>query len=796
MKLFSKICIFALAATGFAANGAVPSGYYDKVEGKSGTYNILNALQQTVGSHTTVSYNGLLDLYKTSDVYPDGKIWDMYSTKHWTIGNTCGNYSNVGDCYNREHSMPKSWFSDASPMYSDAFHIYPTDGKVNGQRSNYPYGECANGKNLGSYNGVQALGKLGTSTFSGYSGTVFEPDDEYKGDFARSYFYMAAAYYDRNKSWDSDMLSGDNNVFTTWAINLLLKWHRQDPVSQKELDRNEVVYGKQHNRNPFIDHPELAEYIWGNKKGEAWSANISATPEFNSPLNGSTIDFGMTAVDYTITQTINVKGSNIKDNVTVSISPATDFAASVSTLTASAVNNGTASLVISYRSSTAKESSATLTLTSGSVSTKVYLIAEAVNGIPALPATDVDEHSFTARWQSLGNATNYMLYVYKDGQSIQGYPKTVTAATGRYSVTNLDPETTYTYKLSGGSLTSNTVTVTTLTPMPSVWVTNDDELFIECMPNEVSDPIEVFIDVENITSDISVSVQKPFSLSSGKDEWTQQITIAPEETRFYLRVEPTNPGEYNSSLVFRNEAYINDETDVYAMVIDTSAPWFVETFEVAADKGSYDNGSFTGSTGDWNVTDFGLWSSDVAHNGKYAGRFGKKSTSTITTAAPKRNGIGTVKFWAKRWSASDGDATFVVEYSADGNAFTPAGTVNVNSDNYTEYTLSVNAPGDNYLRIRQTAGARAMIDDLSVTDASSSVGGVMTDDYDMWDAYSQSRELVIESSFEQPRQFLVYTVDGKVVYSRMLGQGVYRVKLNPGLYLVGCDDTARKVLVR
>ncbi len=114
----------------------------------------------------------------------------MYSTCTWTPGvKKCGNYSVVCDCYNREHSIPQSWFNEASPMVSDAFHIYPTDGKVNGQRNNYPYGECANGTTLSG-----GKGKLGSCTFSGYSGTVFEPDDEYKGDFARTYFYFTTRY--------------------------------------------------------------------------------------------------------------------------------------------------------------------------------------------------------------------------------------------------------------------------------------------------------------------------------------------------------------------------------------------------------------------------------------------------------------------------------------------------------------------------------------------------------------------------------------------------------------------------
>lgn len=265
-----------------SAHAVEPAGYYTPCENKGGS-SLLSALCEKVGPHTVISYDGLLDLYKTSDVYPDGKIWDMYSTKHWTAGNTCGGYKRIGDCYNREHSMPKSWFNDAKPMYSDAFHLYPTDGKVNGQRSNYPYGECEGGKNLGTHNGVTALGRLGRSTFEGYSGTVFEPIDEYKGDFARTYFYMAARYNDKISSWKSDMLAHNSYpAFSSWAVKLLLKWHRQDPVSEKERDRNDAVYKHQKNRNPFIDHPEMAEYIWGDKSDQRWSSTSSNLPELNA----------------------------------------------------------------------------------------------------------------------------------------------------------------------------------------------------------------------------------------------------------------------------------------------------------------------------------------------------------------------------------------------------------------------------------------------------------------------------------------------------------------------------------
>ncbi len=260
-------CAIALCATGLRAEA--PANYYASAEGKTGE-NLRQALYKIISGHTNVGYDGLYNVYPTSDVTDDGKVWDMYSTCTWDHGKKqCGNYSKVCDCYNREHSVPQSWFNQANPMVSDAFHVYPTDGKVNGQRSNYPFGECSGGKNLGG----KALGRLGSSTFSGYSGTVFEPDDQYKGDFARTYFYMATCYANKCSSWGNSF--GSTSGLSSYGVNLFMKWHRNDPVSEKETNRNDAVQAKQKNRNPFIDHPELAEYIWGNKKGQAWYSSSS-----------------------------------------------------------------------------------------------------------------------------------------------------------------------------------------------------------------------------------------------------------------------------------------------------------------------------------------------------------------------------------------------------------------------------------------------------------------------------------------------------------------------------------------
>jgi endonuclease I len=241
----------------------IPNGYYNSAEGLYGTA-LKQALHDIIDNHTSVTYQSLWTYFQSTDKKSNGKVWDMYSDvpggtpayEFTFVTDQCGSYNSEGDCYNREHSFPSSWFDDAYPMYSDLFQLVPTDGYVNNRRSNYPYGK------VGSATWTSTNGsKLGSSATAGYSGTVFEPIDAYKGDFARNYFYMATRYYNEDSGWPgSDMVTGSQPK--PWAVALLLQWHESDPVSQKEIDRNNAVYSIQHNRNPFIDHPEYAENIW------------------------------------------------------------------------------------------------------------------------------------------------------------------------------------------------------------------------------------------------------------------------------------------------------------------------------------------------------------------------------------------------------------------------------------------------------------------------------------------------------------------------------------------------------
>lgn len=263
-KLYLAILFFPLFVY-----GVEPTGYYNTAVGKIDAA-LKTQLCTIVGPHTERSYADLWTDFQTTDKRTDGKVRDIYSsTTNYTFGtNQCGNYSKEGDCYNREHSFPKSWFNDATPMYTDLFHLYPSDGYVNGKRSNYPFGEVGSA----SYTSNNGFCKLGNSSFPGYSGVVFEPTDSMKGDFARTYFYMVTAYDDKVAGWSSEHLAGNKYpALNDWSIAMFLKWSSQDPVGPRERARNEAVYGIQHNRNPFIDHPELADYIWGTKKGTPWS---------------------------------------------------------------------------------------------------------------------------------------------------------------------------------------------------------------------------------------------------------------------------------------------------------------------------------------------------------------------------------------------------------------------------------------------------------------------------------------------------------------------------------------------
>lgn len=592
MKKYLFAIISVLAA--LSGNAAEPTGYYSSCEGKCGQA-LLKALCDVVGNHTDVGYNGLWTLYKTSDVDENGKIWDMYSTKRWKAGSEqCGNYQHVGDCYNREHSLPKSWFDDASPMVSDAFHIYPTDGKVNWQRSNYPFGECKNGTTLSSNGGVQPLGKLGKSTRSGYSGTVFEPDDQYKGDFARTYFYMAAAYNNRVSSWSSDAMAGNNYpVYKQWVIDMLLEWATNDPVSDKERNRQEAIYKQQHNRNPFIDHPELAEHIWGDKKTQGWKAGgVSQEPTLAQPAQGATLTLNPTTPGTPVSAIVNVAGANFTQDMRVSVS-GHGFSVTPSTLTASQVNGG-AAVTVTFTPSAddAGSYSGTLTLTGGNISRTVALSASVATTLTATPAANVTDNSFIATWLSMHPDAIYLLHVTDSNQAeLPGYPRNVAADDQEYEVEGLEASTGYVYFMEYQGQTSNKVEVTTQGVLPMIEFNTDHPLQFTVEAGKPSADATIFFDAYNLPdNEIDIRVDAPFELSTDRNRWGRHIQVTTDDDHFYLRVgEQATPGDHVTSIAAQSGDYLNDMLRAEAHVGEPGA------IETVAANGAWEAYNLDGS---------------------------------------------------------------------------------------------------------------------------------------------------------------------------------------------------------
>ena len=321
-NFLSVAALIILSSVG--ANADVPEGYYSALDGKKDA-ELKTAASDIIKNFTSVSsYSNLPSYFRHTDVRPGTEFWwDMYSDMDVNI------YVQFGTYMNREHSFPKSWWGSTNSTatnykaYTDLNHLYPGEAKANQAKSNYPLGEVRKTDGYKFDNGVSKVGAPVPGQGGG-AAYVFEPDDEYKGDFARTYFYMVTCYQDYK--WATNyMYMLQQNTYPTlnqWSVNMLLKWSRDDGVSDKERMRNEEVYKIQNNRNPFIDYPELAEYIWGNKVGEVFHLASSSTPPageaiLHAPVADTAVDFGQVAIGSDGKASLFVRSENFRNSITM-----------------------------------------------------------------------------------------------------------------------------------------------------------------------------------------------------------------------------------------------------------------------------------------------------------------------------------------------------------------------------------------------------------------------------------------------------------------------------------------------
>ncbi|MBR1882913.1 MAG: endonuclease [Muribaculaceae bacterium] len=411
----TTMCLLLVAA---AMQAAVPNGYYKSLDGKSGRA-LKDAIHTLTRNRTVHSYGSLWTYFPQTDRMPNdpSRVWDMYSDKTYYFSARLGS-STSG--MNKEHSLPKSWWggyteAQGYTAYTDLNHLYPSDAAANSAKLHYPLGEV---QTVYFDNGVSRTG-IPRAGQGGGSSMVFEPDDRYKGDFARTYFYMAACYqdYEWKYKWMYTELSW--LTLNPWAIDMLLRWAREDPVSDKEKDRNEAVFRCQNNRNPFIDNPELIEYIWGNRYGETYvdGGEITGDPELLTPTQGTVVNFGEVAVGNDLRLTLYVKGQNLTQDLTVTLySGDTDaFSIPAEKIDRSMACTATGyPLVITYHPTGVGDHTTRLLLSDGGITGSVGIGLNAsclpvpnLSAPTALPAQEVTDSSYVAAWRAVPEDVDY-----------------------------------------------------------------------------------------------------------------------------------------------------------------------------------------------------------------------------------------------------------------------------------------------------------------------------------------------------------------------------------------------------
>lgn len=438
LKIFFATFTAAVALAGYAAERNIPQGYYAGLDGKKGA-ELKRAVYNAIKSHKEISYSEKTwDAFSRFEVKPDGTWWDIYSNEKRYA-------SNGHSGMNVEHAVANSWWGGTkNAAFKDINHLYPSDANANSRKSNYPLGETDNPTWT---NGVTIIGKP-KNGHGGQGGYIYEPADEYKGDNARTYFYMATRYPDiswkNDASWGIMFTKEDYPTLCSWGQELLLRWNSTDVVSQKEIDRNEGVYREQGNRNPFIDFPDLAEYIWGSKVDEPFNLNDhlgldpDKTPELIKPQPDDVIDCGSVIIGQTGYATLVIKGKNLTDATPLSLAiydnSSTDDAAlfsvdegATTTVSYAAANSESGvSVRIEYRPDSKGVHETRMRIRGAGLTgnTFITLKGEGVGATEpvaphALPPTDVTATSYIANWEDTsGQSVDYYVVtrtIYSDG---------------------------------------------------------------------------------------------------------------------------------------------------------------------------------------------------------------------------------------------------------------------------------------------------------------------------------------------------------------------------------------------
>ncbi len=545
-KRLYRMAITAVAITAWlSASAAIPAGYYKSLEGKSGQA-LKDAIHHLTLQHTMLSYNSLWGYFTETDCRPEDPsiVWDMYSDKTFYFRGSRAAYG-----MNREHSFPKSWWYgyteyDGYASYTDLNHLYPADEEANLEKNYWPLGEVST---VYYDNGVTRVGSPKSGQGGGAS-TVFEPDDRYKGDFARTYFYMACTY--QHYKWKHTFMVNNSTwkTLNDWSINLLCRWARNDAVSDKELNRNDVVQKYQNNRNPFIDIPQLFEYIWGNKQGEVFYLNDAGTsvdtttytgdPELISPTQGTVLDFGEVALGKSLEYTVYIKGRGLNNALSLQLyrDDYEMFSIPVSVVSRTLANSADGyPLKITYTPTSIGSHSARLVIFDGGLTGSIGIELRAnclpvptLSQLTALSASDISSTGYTANWQSASEEVDYYVItrtVYSQNNEARTEVFTTdNGSTTSYVFDDRQPGETHTYyvqsfRLGYLSEPSNVITIDSsgLTGInadkPLQVIAREGGILIKCSENVGRAVIyniagQEICHIDNLTDDMTIDLPR------------------------------------------------------------------------------------------------------------------------------------------------------------------------------------------------------------------------------------------------------------------------------------------------
>ena len=739
-----------------------------------------DALHDLIQPATVLNYGGgqgyTWDGFADIDTTAAGYVRDRYSNQQRRFSGVA-----AVSGMNIEHIWANSWWGHTvNNAYCDLFNLYPADGEANGRKNNNPIGVVD--RNVSYDNGVTRVGKS-TSYWADSLITVWEPADQWKGDFARTYFYMATAYQHMTDEWQTSdgLLTVDPTSWRTmrpWVYQLMLDWAADDPVDSIEIRRNKAIFQIQGNRNPYVDCPQLADYVWGNQSGQLFYFDPSSTePQLFVPVEGADVDFGLQALSLGLHRTLSVRGRNMPGGLSATIE-GEGFGMEATQITAEQLTDGCQLPIISTATAPGDYEATLVLKGADGFERRTKLHMNLIDGIPAYAATDivcgVYVKRFTASWMDmrLGQGEGYTLDVYaKDAEdnavSLSGYPCQLTDT---FAIVDkgLAASRTYYYRVSAadGQLLSNEVEVQMPETTPIFNVGSVKELYFSALPGVASQSQTVKVTATATKSkEIVVSAPAPFEVSGDGEEWSHRLVMEGAGD-FYVRLGAVDEeGRYEDELMV-STAGVRDLIVPLSGDVDASKSFF-ESFEKGS-KGSYSVGDLACNAATWTF-DNALLASDTNRRDSKSVRM--KVGGAVTMLEDKPAGCDSLWFYAGLYGTDTG-VQLTVTYSLDsGLSWTPV-VEELTLGAWQRYAYKIERDGDIRLSFQAlgTANKRLNLDDIQMSDYVRVVG---IEDFDF--TFSDA-------------QVWVYTLDGRYVGTAL--------PTTRGIYVVRRGTAVTKHLVR